>query len=159
LSRENSRGTYEARVLYGIWAAAPYLHDGSVPSLAELLKPAKDRSADFKVGPAYDKDTVGLAADQPKFDYTFHTTGCDKQASGNSRCGHEYGTTQLKPDEKKGASRISEDALRRPPANHAHGVVGSQRRKSKQQQRSRSRKFASPSPRSMMFADGLRLLL
>jgi hypothetical protein len=101
LSGENSGGTYEARVLYGIWAAAPYLHDGSVPSLAEFLKPAKDRSADFKVGPAYDKDTVGLAADQPKFDYTFHTTGCDKQASGNSRCGHEYGATQLKPDEKK----------------------------------------------------------
>jgi hypothetical protein len=97
---QGTGGKYEARVLYGIWAAAPYLHNGSVPSLTELLKPAKDRVPDFKVGPAYDKDTVGLAAEQPKFDYTLHTTGCDDLTSGNSRCGHEYGT-QLKPDEKK----------------------------------------------------------
>ena len=40
LSGKSTGGTYEARVLYGIWAAAPYLHNGSVPSLAELLKPA-----------------------------------------------------------------------------------------------------------------------
>jgi hypothetical protein len=31
---------YESRVLYGIWATAPYLHNGSVPNLWELLKPA-----------------------------------------------------------------------------------------------------------------------
>jgi hypothetical protein len=101
LGGQSSGGKYEARVLYGIWAAAPYLHNGSVPSLAELLKPAKERVASFKVGPAYDKENVGLAADQPKFNFTLDTTDCDKQASGNSRCGHEYGTTQLKPDEKK----------------------------------------------------------
>jgi hypothetical protein len=98
---QDTGGKYEARVLEGIWAAAPYLHNGSVPSLVELLKPAKERVPDFKVGPAYDKDTVGLAADQPKFDYTLHTTDCKDLTSGNSRCGHEYGTTQLKPDEKK----------------------------------------------------------
>ena len=40
---QGTGGKYEARVLYGIWAAAPYLHNGSVPSLTELLKPAKDR--------------------------------------------------------------------------------------------------------------------
>src|SRR5271163_2804050 len=45
---------YEARVLYGIWAAAPYLHNGSVPTLTDLLKPAAERTASFKVGPAYD---------------------------------------------------------------------------------------------------------
>lgn len=101
LSGENSGGTYEARVLYGIWAAAPYLHNGSVPSLAELLKPADKRIASFKVGPAYDKETVGLAADQPKFNFTYETTDCATNlSSGNSRCGHEYGT-RLKPDEKK----------------------------------------------------------
>lgn len=91
---------YEARVLEGIWATAPYLHNGSVPSLAELLKPANERVASFKVGPAYDKENVGLAADQPKFGYTLQTTGCDAPESGNSRCGHDYGT-QLKPDEKR----------------------------------------------------------
>ncbi|WP_204369227.1 di-heme-cytochrome C peroxidase [Methylocucumis oryzae] len=45
---------YESRVLEGVWAVAPYLHNGSVPTLAELLTPAKDRVATFKIGSAYD---------------------------------------------------------------------------------------------------------
>ena len=83
---------YESRVLQGIWAAAPYLHNGSVPSLNELLKPAAERVAEFKLGPTYDLATVGLAADQTRFDYTLETTDCSAINSGNSRCGHEYGT-------------------------------------------------------------------
>ena len=90
---------YEARVLEGIWAAAPYLHNGSVPTLAELLKPAKSRVREFKIGPSYDIVNVGLAVDQTKFDTTLKT-GCDDRNSGNSNCGHEYGT-KLSPDEKK----------------------------------------------------------
>jgi hypothetical protein len=92
---------YEARVLEGIWAAAPYLHNGSVPTLAELLKPVDERVSSFKVGPAYDTVNVGLAVEQSKFgDYTLETTDCSQRNSGNSRCGHEYGTN-LSPDEKK----------------------------------------------------------
>src|SRR4051812_795884 len=41
---------YESRVLYGIWAAAPYLHNGSVATLADLLEPAAQRPASFPVG-------------------------------------------------------------------------------------------------------------
>lgn len=85
---------YEARVLQGIWATAPYLHNGSVPSLAELLKPAAERVASFKVGPAYDIQAIGLAAEQSKFGaYSLTTTDCSARNSGNSRCGHEFGTT------------------------------------------------------------------
>jgi mono/diheme cytochrome c family protein len=91
---------YESRVLEGIWATAPYLHNGSVPTLAELLKPAGQRVASFKVGPAYDIVNVGLAAGQTRFNYTLQTTDCSDRNSGNSRCGHEYGT-QLPPDEKR----------------------------------------------------------
>jgi mono/diheme cytochrome c family protein len=93
---------YEARVLYGVWAAAPYLHNGSVPTLADLLNPVSERPKSFKVGPAYDPVKVGLAADQTAFDYTLATTGCDgdQRTSGNSNCGHEYGTT-LTPDQKR----------------------------------------------------------
>lgn len=40
---------YESRVLQGIWAAAPYLHNGSVPTLEELLKPAAERVESFPV--------------------------------------------------------------------------------------------------------------
>ena len=83
---------YESRVLEGIWAAAPYLHNGSVASLAELLKPAAERMVSFKLGSAYDIESVGLAADQTRFDYTLETTDCSAINSGNSRCGHEYGT-------------------------------------------------------------------
>lgn len=92
---------YEARVLQGIWAAAPYLHNGSVPTLVELLKPWSERVDTFKVGPAYDPSTVGLAIDQPNFSSTMHTTDCNDLSSGNSRCGHEWGTTQLTPKEKE----------------------------------------------------------
>jgi hypothetical protein len=75
-------------------------HNGSVPTLAELLKPADQRVTAFKVGPAYDTVNVGLAVQQTQFNYTLTTTDCSDLNSGNSRCGHEFGT-QLSPDEKK----------------------------------------------------------
>jgi hypothetical protein len=100
LDVKTTQYVYEARVLEGIWAAAPYLHNGSVPTLNELLKPSSQRVGAFKVGPAYDKVNVGLAAEQTKFDYTLNTTGCNERNSGNSHCGHDYGT-QLPPEEKK----------------------------------------------------------
>lgn len=83
---------YEARVLDGIWAAAPYLHNGSVPTLADLLKAPADRPASFTPGPEYDIDNVGMATSQTVFDQVVTTTGCDDLASGNSRCGHDFGT-------------------------------------------------------------------
>jgi hypothetical protein len=95
-----TRGIYEARVMQGIWAAAPYLHNGSVPTLAELLKPAAQRVQKFKIGPAYDTDNVGLAVVQTQFGDELVTTDCSARNSGNSRCGHEFGT-QLRDDEKK----------------------------------------------------------
>jgi hypothetical protein len=91
---------YESRVLQGIWAAAPYLHNGSVPTLADLLKPAIERPAAFQVGPAYDLVILGLAKVQTMFNYTLQTTDCSDRNSGNSRCGHEFGT-QLTPVEKR----------------------------------------------------------
>ena len=92
---------YEARVLEGIWAAAPYLHNGSVATLKDLLEPAASRKASFKLGPAYDIENVGLAEQQTKFDFTLETTDCSDLSSGRSRCGHEYGATTLSADEKR----------------------------------------------------------
>ena len=96
------RGFYESRVLQGIWAAAPYLHNGSVPTLAELLKKPADRVKKFKVGPAYDINNVGLATEQTQFNYEL-ATGCPDPAnpnSGNSNCGHDFGT-DLSDDDKR----------------------------------------------------------
>jgi hypothetical protein len=53
------------------------------------------------VGPAYDPVAVGLDTAQTKFDYTLNTTDCTARNSGNSRCGHEFGTTTLTPEEKR----------------------------------------------------------
>lgn len=92
---------YESRALYGIWATAPYLHNGSVQSLAELLKPAAERKASFMLGPEYDLVNIGLSDAQTRFDYTLETTDCSAIDSGNSRCGHEYGVTLS--DEEKAA--------------------------------------------------------
>lgn len=89
---------YEARVMEGIWAAAPYLHNGSVATLTELLKPSAARLATFKIGASYDLVNVGLAADQPGLSFTLTTTSCDARNSGNSRCGHEYGTSLPESD-------------------------------------------------------------
>lgn len=84
---------YESRVMQGIWAVAPYLHNGSVPTLEALLTPSEQRPAEFQVGPEYDIKKVGLAEKQTKFNFTYKTTDCKDLKSGNSRCGHEYGTT------------------------------------------------------------------
>ncbi|MCP3399099.1 MULTISPECIES: di-heme-cytochrome C peroxidase [unclassified Bradyrhizobium] len=96
--RTLKRGEYEARVLEGIWAAAPYLHNGSVPTLAELLVPPAKRMSQFKVGARYDTKNVGLDVTQEG--PTRPATDCDHLNSGNSRCGHDYGT-RLSDDEKK----------------------------------------------------------
>lgn len=93
-------GAYEARVLQGIWAAAPYLHNGSVPTLAELLKPSAQRKSQFSVGRKYDVESIGLAATQEQSSEIRSVTDCSDINSGNSRCGHEYGTGLSDPDKR-----------------------------------------------------------
>lgn len=52
---------YPARSLGGMWATAPYLHNGSVANLEELLRPAAERSKIFFVGSrVYDPETLGF---------------------------------------------------------------------------------------------------
>lgn len=75
---------YKGRPLNGIWATAPYLHNGSVPNLDELLKPANARNGHFKVGSReFDPVLVGLRTDQGSFDF-------DATLPGNLNVGHEY---------------------------------------------------------------------
>lgn len=92
---------YEARRLYGVWAAAPYLHNGSVPTLAQLLTPPAQRVTSFEVGRLYDTKDVGLAKVQTGLKSTMKT-GCTATNlnSGNSSCGHDYGTA-LSPQQKQ----------------------------------------------------------
>ena len=55
-------GSYKARPLAGVWATAPYLHNGSVPNLWEVLLPPAQRSKNFHVGGReFNRDRVGFA--------------------------------------------------------------------------------------------------
>lgn len=58
----NAREThYRARPLNGVWATAPYLHNGSVPSLYWMLKPAAERPKQFCLGAReFDPQQVGF---------------------------------------------------------------------------------------------------
>lgn len=94
VSRGVTPGGFESRVLQGIWAAAPYLHNGSVPTLADLLKPASERPQQFQMGNEYDVRNIGLARHQePRPGSLFDTT-----LTGNSNAGHEFGTTLPESD-------------------------------------------------------------
>jgi cytochrome c5 len=81
----NPTGGYMALPLNGIWARAPYLHNGSVPTLAALL--TKDRPAQFYRGNiTYDQQNVGFTwatATAP------HAALYDTTRSGNSNVGHD----------------------------------------------------------------------
>ena len=58
---DGPRMQYKARPLNGIWATAPYLHNGSVPNLQELLLPPEQRSKKFAVGRReFDPQNVGF---------------------------------------------------------------------------------------------------
>lgn len=53
-------GQYQARRLDGVWSTAPYLHNGSVPTLYDLLLPPAERPTSFQLGDrAYDPVAVG----------------------------------------------------------------------------------------------------
>jgi cytochrome c5 len=87
---------YRARPLSGVWATAPYLHNGSVPSLYWLLKPAAERPTKFCIGARdFDPEQVGyrvVAGEQPSCktgESLFSATDDDgKPIHGNSVLGH-----------------------------------------------------------------------
>jgi hypothetical protein len=89
-------GAYESRVLHGIWATAPYLHNGSVPNLWELLTPPKDRKASFMVGSRlFDAKNVGYSTDQSPFK---NASFAADPANGNGNGGHDFGTRLSEDD-------------------------------------------------------------
>jgi hypothetical protein len=88
---------YSARSIKGSWSTAPYLHNGSVPTLFELLSPVKERRDKFYLGSReYDVERVGYVSDDKM-------TPFDTSKPGNSNAGHEgkeYGT-HISVEERK----------------------------------------------------------
>ena len=75
----------------GIWLRAPYLHNGSVPTLRDLLNAPENRPPVFYRGnDVFDQTSVGFVSSVAEVEgrrfFRFDTT-----LPGNSADGHRYG--------------------------------------------------------------------
>jgi len=81
---------YASRPIAGVWATAPYLHNGSVPTLYDLLLPPAERPKTFLTGSReYLPAKVGYRHDGSQGGEFLLDTAKD----GNHNSGHTYGTT------------------------------------------------------------------
>jgi hypothetical protein len=88
-----STGKYWAASMAGVWARSPYLHNGSVRTMQELLTPPAQRTKTFHRGSQdYDATQMGYA---DAGSYVFDTS-----TRGSSNAGHDYGTA-LTTDQKR----------------------------------------------------------
>ncbi len=101
--RRVAEGTngYKADALHGIWAQAPYLHNGSVPTLGQLLCPST-RPVTFLRGSAqYDPELVGFEWLRRPERYspldTVLAKEYDTRVPGKTNGGHTFGV-ELCPD-------------------------------------------------------------
>jgi hypothetical protein len=76
---------YKAGPRDGVWATPPFLHNGSVPNLYELLLPARERSKTFYLGTEFDAVKVGVDTSGASGKVLFDTS-----LVGNSNAGHSF---------------------------------------------------------------------
>jgi hypothetical protein len=87
---------YIARPHLAVWATAPFLHNGSVPNLYELLSPTKDRHTCFYLSPnmEFDPVMVGFVVSEcvapPTFRDPLAGFEFNTQRYGNGNQGHEF---------------------------------------------------------------------
>jgi hypothetical protein len=84
---------YKPRPLRGVWATPPFLHDGSVPNLYEMLIPAQSRPAkQFYLGTLeFDPKYVGYQYTTKKGSSTGFWM--DTTLAGNKDIGHSFDST------------------------------------------------------------------
>jgi len=80
---------YSSMPLDGLWLRAPYLHNGSVPTLRALLFPEARPKVFFRGYDVYDWDNVGFASTGP--DAEKGGVVFDTSLRGNGNGGHLYG--------------------------------------------------------------------
>lgn len=89
IEREADIAAYKARPLNGIWATAPYLHNGSVRTLSMLLASPAQREVSFwKKSREFDPVNIGFQSIQSPKAQLFDTS-----LPGNFNTGHDYGTS------------------------------------------------------------------
>jgi hypothetical protein len=76
---------YKAAPRDGVWATPPFLHNGSVPNLYEMLIPAKERTKKFYVGREFDPVKVGVDTSGNSGTFLLDTS-----LLGNSNAGHSF---------------------------------------------------------------------
>lgn len=89
---------YRADFLEGIWLRGSYLHNGSVPTIRDLLNPPAARPVTFWRGTnVVDLTNVGFKSDQqtPGNDFLY-----DTRLPGYANTGHNYGTGLPDGDKK-----------------------------------------------------------
>ena len=97
---------YVAPILSGLWATAPYLHNGSVPTLWHLMNP-NTRPSKFPVGGHnidFDKVGVSYKLIKGKNDYDYipwsQKDVYDINKKGHGNQGHEFPFNKMSPSEK-----------------------------------------------------------
>ena len=99
MTRFRKTNGYVAVPLDGLWLRAPYLHNGSVPYLGEILERPENRTPVFYRGyDVYDPARVGFVASGPEAERA--GSRYDIRQPGNSNAGHIYGT-DLSADDKR----------------------------------------------------------
>jgi hypothetical protein len=76
---------YKAAPRDGVWATPPFMHNGSVPNLYEMLIPAAERTTKFYIGREFDPVKVGLDTNAATGTFLMDTT-----LLGNSNAGHSF---------------------------------------------------------------------
>ncbi len=93
---------YVAETLEALWLRGPYLHNASVPTVADLLEPAEQRPRSYlRESTTIDQDRLGFVtgscdpAHPPKQGFCYDTT-----QPGNANGGHLYGMTLTAEDKR-----------------------------------------------------------
>ena len=81
---------YKAAPRDGVWATPPYMHNGSVPNLYEMLVPAAQRTKKFYLGRDFDPVKVGVDTSGKSGTYMVDTT-----LIGSSNAGHSFENAPL----------------------------------------------------------------
>jgi hypothetical protein len=76
---------YKAAPRDGVWATPPFMHNGSVPNLYEMLVPAAQRTKKFYLGRDFDPVKVGVDTSGNSGTYLIDTT-----LIGSSNQGHSF---------------------------------------------------------------------
>lgn len=103
---------YKPRPLEGVWATPPFLHNGSVPSVYQMLLPPEERDRKFVAGNRdYDPKHLGYVTPPMDSDgFVFDTS-----ITGNHNTGHAFVADAMRWD----AHRSDPEAHPLPP-----GVIG-----------------------------------